>query len=287
MADFKYTYTLSDFPNGKVDLDTLQDQVRNSAITVALDYINGLAVSVDFFFKASLDTANETILNAVVAAHDGTPDAQIVPIVRSEQLTEHLRYVESGDTTQSLFAAKSLVVDVSSGESITTVDFSWPYPIAIMSGTFGATEDMIGDELNIHIAPNTLIGALIQPLNVGDTSIYCSPTVFENIKLGYYFGLYNGGGDTGVELGQVIYKDPENSVLTIDAPSDVSANAGTYVAMCVKLIPYMYLSSIDKIEIGKDIPTGQRIPTNLPIRVNYFNNNGVAKKVSFFVEYLY
>jgi len=73
----------------------------------------------------------------------------------------------------------------------------------------------------------------------------------------------------------------------MDYPVDVSANAMTPVAMCAKIVPELYLHDMTKVEIGKDLPTGQRIPKNVPIRVTYLNNNGVAKKVSFFIEYLY
>lgn len=286
MADFKYTYTLDDFPNNKIDLDTLQDQVRASAITVSLDYISTIGINVNFFFKADLDTSNEAILDAVVAAHDGTPDSQEIPIVRSEQLIEHIRFVESGDTTQGLYAAQSLIIDVSTGQSEKTTDFSWPFDIALMSGTLGISNDMVGDDFSVDVGPNTLIGALIQPLNVGDTSVYVSPTVLENIKVGYYFGLYQGP-DTGHELGQVHYIDAENNCLQIGIPSDVSANAMSPVSMCAKIIPNLFLHSMDKVEIGKQIPTGQRIPANLPVRVHYHSNNGVAKKISFFIEYIY
>lgn len=284
---FTYNYELNQFPNNKCNTSKFAEQIRNSTISAALDYVSQSLGFVTTVFKAELSNPDVSTLDNIVSNHDGEPIPDSTPIVKSEQLTEHIKFVEAGDTTQGMFAARSLVVDISAGESEKTVDFSWPYDVALMSGTFAITEDMIGDEMNIHVGPNTLIGALIQPLSVGDTSIYCSSTVFENIKVGFYFGLYNGGGATGIELGQVIYKDEANSVLTIDTPSDVSANAGTYVAMCAKIIPYVYMNSTDKIEIGKDVPTGQRIPANLPVRVNYINNNSVAKKVSFFVEYLY
>ena len=284
---FTYNYTLTDFPNDKCDLNKFSEQIRNSTITAALDYCSQSLGFVTAVFRAELTNPDVSTLDNLVANHDGEPIPDSTPIVKSEQLTEHIKFVEAGDTTQGMFAAESLVVDISAGETEVTKDFSWPFDVALMSGTFAISEDMVGDEMNVHVGPNTLIGALIQPLSVGDTSIYCSSTVFENIKVGYYFGLYNGGGATGVEIGQVLAKDEENSVLTIDTPSDVSANAGSYVAMCAKIIPYMYLNSTDKIEIGKDVPTGQRIPANLPVRVNYFSNNSVAKKVTFFVEYLY
>lgn len=284
---FQYNYELTQFPNDKCNIDTLTTQIRNSTIKVALDFINESLGFVSIFFKAVLDTQDVGVLDDIVANHTGEPSSQEVQIVKSEILTEHIRFVEAGDTTQGLYSAQSLIIDVSAGESEKITDFTWPYDIALMSGTLGVSEDMIGDDFTIDIGPNTLVGALIAPLNVGDTSIYVSPTVLENIKKGFYVGLYNLSGDTGVEISQVIEKNDANSSLTLKAPSDVSANAGSYIAMCAKLIPNLYLHSIDKIEIGKDLPTGQRIPKNLPVRVHYHNNNGVAKKISFFVEYLY
>jgi len=284
---FQYNYELTQFPNDKCNTDTLSTQIRNSTIKVALDFINESLGFVSIFFKAALDTQDEGVLNDIVVHHTGEPSVETPTIVKADILTEAIKFVEAGDTTQGLYSAKSLIMDISSGEAEQITDFTWPYDIAIMSGTLGVSNDMLGDELSIDIGPNTLVGALIAPLNVGDTSIYVSPTVLENIKKGFYIGLYNAGGDTGVEIAQVIDRDDANSKLMLGAPSDVSANAGSYIAMCAKLIPNLYLHSIDKIEIGKDLPTGQRIPKNLPVRVDYHNNNSLAKKISFFVEFLY
>jgi hypothetical protein len=285
--DYKYTYLLSQFPNGKVDLNTFIDQIRNSTIAVALAHVDSNMTQVLIYFKAELSAGEITTLDSIVANHTGEPGPASIDIVRSEQLTEHIRFVEAGDTTQGLYAAQSLIIDVSAGETDKIVDFTWPYDIALMSGTLGISEDMVGDDFTIDVGPNTLVGALIQPLNVGDVSVYVSPTVLENIRIGYYLGLYVPGGNDGIEISQVIDRDDENYCLSLLNPSDVSANAGSYVAMCAKIIPTLFLHSMDKVEIGKDIPTGQRIPAKLPVRVHYHNNNGVAKKVSFFVEYLY
>jgi len=284
---FQYNYELTQFPNDKCNIDTLSTQIRNSTIKAALDFINESLGFVSIFFKAALDTQDEGVLDDIVAHHTGDPSPQETPIVRSEILTEHIRFVEAGDVTQGLYSAQSLIIDVSAGEAEKIVDFTWPIDIALMSGTLGISEDMVGDNFTIDVGPNTLIGALIAPLNVGDTSIYVSSTVLENIKKGFYIGLYGAGQATGTEISQVIDRDDANSCLRLLNPSDVSANAGSYVAMCAKLIPNLFLHSMDKVEIGKDVPTGQRIPKNLPVRVHYHNNNGVAKKISFFIEYLY
>lgn len=283
---YQYNYNLTDFPNDKCNLDTLSEQIRNSTITAALDFINQSLGIVAIFFKAELSSQDASTLDDIVANHDGEASPEDIPIVQANQLTEHIKWVEKGDTTQGLFAAKSLTLDLSTGETEKTVDFTWPFVVALMSGTIVVSEEMVGDEMNVHVGPNTLIGASTAPLNVGDTSIYVSPTVMENIKKGYYIGIFNPSGPTGTEISQVISIDETNSCLGIN-PSDVSANAGSYLAMCAKLIPELKLHTQTKIEIGKDLPTGQRIPANLPIRVNYFNKNQVAKTVTFFVEYLY
>jgi len=285
--DYTYTYTIDQFPNQKIDLNTLITQIRDSRITIALDYINSGLFGETNYFKAELLPSDVSILNTIVANHTGEPAKVESDIVRSEVLTEHIKFVEAGDTTQGMYAAQSIIIDISANESTKIVDFTWPLDIALMSGTLGVAEDMVGDGIMIDVGPNTLVGVLVAPMSVGDTSIYVNSTVIENIKKGFYFGLYGGPGNDGHELGQVIDMDPGNGILTLGTPADTSANAMTPVAMCAKIIPNLYLHDMSKIEIGKQIPTGQRIPKNVPVRITYSNNNGVDKKISFFIEYLY
>ena len=286
---FTYTYLLSDFLNSLVDLDTLTIQVQDSVITVSLDYINdgaGSGTDVDFYFKATLPSDDIITLNTIVANHTGEPITEETQIVQASILTEHIKYIESGETTQDLYAAESLIIDVSSNDTKKTVDFTWSYLISLMSGTLGISEDMIGDSLCIEIAPNTLIGAFTQNVNLGDTSLNVSPTVLDYVKRGFYIGKY-GDMDSGSEMSQVLSIDTENGRINLTSPSISTATAGNYCAMSAKLIPNLYIHSLDKIEIGKQIPTGQRITAGTPVRVCYSNNNNVAKKISFFVEYLY
>jgi len=282
--NWQYTYNVSQTLNDKVDLDRLTQTIQESVITIALDYIDVAGNIISLFFKAELSDDEEIALDEIIAAHTGEALAAAPTIVKAEILTEHMKYVEAGDTL-IYFGAKTLVVDVSAGEATKKVDFKWPIPIALKSGTIGVSEEMIGDEMSIHIAPNTLVGAITQPLNIGDTSIYVSETVLQNVKRGYYVGLYQPGDD-GVEIGGVISIDSTNGCLEIE-PSSIEASAGSYLAMCIQISPYMYFHSLDTLEIGKQMPTAQRIPADTAIRIYYKNNNLVAKKASFFVEYLY
>lgn len=86
------TYTIStDFPNQAVDAAVLANEVSASAVKVALDRVDTLNDSCSVYFKADLDAADESTLDAVVAAHTGEPvigaprltlarpDGQIVP----------------------------------------------------------------------------------------------------------------------------------------------------------------------------------------------------------------
>lgn len=69
-----YTYSIStDFPNGKVAADKLAQEIQQSAIVTALDRIDTTSDICDVWFKAELSAGDKTILDGVVAAHDGEP----------------------------------------------------------------------------------------------------------------------------------------------------------------------------------------------------------------------
>ena len=281
-----YTYNLSDFPNGKVNSDRLSQEIHASVITISLASIDTNSAGVMISFKADLSAGEKTILDAIVANHSGEDLAQINPIMKAQILTEAVHWVESGQTTQDLFAAESLIIDISSGDTTKAQSFSWPYNIGIKSATIYATEDMIGDELVVHEAPNTLIGYLTAALDASDSIMHVSDTVLENIRVAYYVGLYVPG-EEGIEISQVLAVNLKEKTLTLRTPSVISAPAYSYVAMCGKMIPFLLITYPGKIEIGKTIPTASRLPANIPIRAYYKNNNGKAKKVSIFVEYIY
>jgi len=275
-----YNYNITDFPNHKIDVDRLTSEIRNSAITIALDHIDSDNSSASIIFKSDISSGEKTVLDNIVAAHSGNPLPENV-IQQVKIAVEQPKYIEEGNVTQELFCAESLIIDISSGDTTKVVDFSWPFHIALKSGTIYASDEMIGDEMSVKIAPDTIIGVITSSIAVGDTSVNVSPTVIQNIKYGQYAGLPH----LGKELGRVITVGTD--YLEFESPFDVSANAGSYIGMCAKIIPYLYFNNTRSIEIGKTVTTANRIPKNTIVRVEYKNNNGLAKKLSFFVEYLY
>lgn len=275
-----YTYNINDFPNDKFSVDRLTKEIQSSVIIISLDFINTSSSEVFIYFKSDLSLNDKNVLDSIIANHSGEPLPENT-VQNVKVVVEQPKYIESGNATQELFCAESLVMDISSGESYKITDFSWPFNIALKSGTIYVTDDMVGDEMIVRIAPNTIIGVCLTDIHVGDTSILVSPTVIENIKYGRYVGL----PQKDQELGRVI--EVGSNYLILDHPSDVSANAGSYIGMCAKIIPYLYFNNTQTIEIGKTVSTADRIPKNTKIRLEYKNNNGLTKKVSFFVEYLY
>jgi len=74
MSATKYTYSIStDFTNAKIAPDRLEQEIRQSAIIIAIDYINTSGDDCDIWFKDTLSSGDETILDGVVGAHSGVP----------------------------------------------------------------------------------------------------------------------------------------------------------------------------------------------------------------------
>jgi hypothetical protein len=278
---FMYSYNLNNFPNRKYNLDRLTKEISDSSITIALDHLNGGGDSVLIFFKAELSVAEKSTLDLIIANHSGEILPNSLEVMQVKVVAEQPKYIESGNVTQEFFCAETILVDVSANDTLKVVDISWPFNISLKSGTIHVNDAMIGDELSIEIAPNTVIGAITSNLNVGDTSINVNSTVIQNIKYGFYTGLY----PSNHEIGRVT--SVGSNYITFAPGSDVSANAGSPIYMCSKVVPYVYFNAACPIDIGKTLTTANRIPKGTKVRIKYKNNTSTAKKVSFFVEYLY
>jgi hypothetical protein len=111
MAETVYMFSISeDFPNGKVNSDTLKYEIQESPITHALDRIDTDSVNCNIWFKEELLVIDATsTLPAIIAAHQGnaiieestpkTPDG--VPIVRADSrpLNSEVYFTMCGDST--------------------------------------------------------------------------------------------------------------------------------------------------------------------------------------------
>jgi len=74
----KYTYSIiGDFPYQKINSPRLIEEIGNSDITIALDYINTSDNDCDIWFKNDLSSDEQTTLSETVSAHSGEQVAEI------------------------------------------------------------------------------------------------------------------------------------------------------------------------------------------------------------------
>jgi hypothetical protein len=73
MASTSYSYAINSFPNSKVDLSRLEQEVLASSIATALDHISKSGDSTSVVFKGALSDPDKSILDTLVGQHSGEP----------------------------------------------------------------------------------------------------------------------------------------------------------------------------------------------------------------------
>jgi hypothetical protein len=72
-----YTYSVAnDFSNG-VDIDKLTIEIQSSAIVISLDSISLSSGTCSVTFKAAISVLDQTLLDSLIAAHDGVPEIEV------------------------------------------------------------------------------------------------------------------------------------------------------------------------------------------------------------------
>lgn len=65
-----------------VNIDRLSKEIRDSSIKMAFDFISVVGESVEIHFKSELDTADQSVLDGLVASHTPTPlTAESIPVI--------------------------------------------------------------------------------------------------------------------------------------------------------------------------------------------------------------
>lgn len=123
-----YTYSVaSDTLNATVSIDRLEEEIRGSSIVTALDGINNSADVLDIIFKESISGTDQTTLDGLVGAHDGTPlEDPVVPteVIVDSQPAFTAKILPNGKKLYSRVHGKEFAVSAGSN----TLNFSVPYP---------------------------------------------------------------------------------------------------------------------------------------------------------------
>jgi hypothetical protein len=222
-----YDYNVLNTKNDKVNLDKLKIEIDESEITISLSHITQSSSIFSIVFRAELSTEEISILDNIVINHDGEPINNEIP--QNVKIIE-----ESGSNgvskTQGYYRATSFVIDVGDTTGMYTKELSFPYHISIASAQWFCNEENIGDEASFVVAPEIPIGTIISGATSGDTTIYVSDSVIENIKYGFYIHI------NGDFAGHVYDIDLIHNVITIDNPISDNYPVGEIVKMCIPVV---------------------------------------------------
>lgn len=73
MSEYKYSYTIDQFPNNEYDISKLDRDIRDSSIAVSLVHLAGYEEYIDIFFRNVLSSKDWSTLSGIIDIHDGEP----------------------------------------------------------------------------------------------------------------------------------------------------------------------------------------------------------------------
>lgn len=173
--------------------------------------------------------------------------------------------------------------DIPAANGTYKYSITYVYDVSILSMDYTPTPDQTGNTFSVRMAPNTVVGAVTQDVNIGDTVISVSPTVLENIFPGY---LVSVGGES---LGYVITKDVSSGTIEVEIPATQShlASSPSFVSMTVESIKEVTFSGGARVDIGATKIGSSFLPRGTLIVITYEQTTGVAHFFSGIIEYLY
>lgn len=277
-----YNYLISDTTNNKVALSELEEEIRNSTIVIALDFIDIKSNAISIFFKTDISSKDETTLDGIIAAHDAVPrDDNFLDVKVLEEDPNPAK------RTNGYFGSETLSIDIPATVGEHTKAFIFPMDIAILSMEYVGIADTVDDSFDICIGTTT-VGAITADVSTSDTIINISPTVAEFAFNGARCELDDGTNNDLV--GRISNIDKTNLTANIQvSPSNAYlAATPTYIKVGAWVCKNIEIDRSDApIQIGGSKIGGSFVSAGTPIMIHYQNNDGSAKKFRAVLEFLY
>ena len=217
-------------------------------------------------------------------SHTVTNDSSI----KIEINTENIVVVkEENIKTGGHYRTKTFIMDIPAGitGTVTIQDESFPHPINMLNTFFNTYEEHHYDEFNIQVAPDTLVGIITEDIVPGIT--YCirvNNTVFDNVNVGHSLTITNGV--TSANIGCITEND-NKGMISLDSIINETFSSGSHVSVTVDFIKSFHLEKNQRYILGNNKIGASYVGSNTVGRLMYTNNNGLAKKFIFGIEYLY
>lgn len=218
---------------------------------------------------------------------DTTHTINIVSI-RITEVVEKNRVIVQEESTPTGGNFRSMCRSITINPNETKIEnFIFKYNISALAIEYISDNENVGDQIEMIIGPNTIIGAITNIVNINDNVINVSDTVIQYIQIGYKINLFNGINTE--ELGYVIEIDKDNKTITTENNSMqlFSHLTPTYVRMNVYVIEDYVIGKAGRWCVGGNKIGGSFIPKNTIIKLIYYNNSNINKNFTAQLEYLY
>ena len=185
------------------------------------------------------------------------------------------------------YRAISKSIDVGANE--TKIDDNvWPYfDISALAIEFMTDAENQGDNLEMIVGPDTVIGVITSNVDISDNVINVNQTVIDNISVGFRVNLFDGVNTE--ELGCVTGVDKDNKTITTEISSTTAfvASPTTFVRINAYVIEDYTIGKPGRWVIGDSKIGGRHVKKGTVVRIIYHNNEAVAKNFTAQLEYLY
>jgi hypothetical protein len=191
-----------------------------------------------------------------------------------------------GSNVQGFYMYQGTTIHINVGPQ-TIQDVTFPINSSIYGLTFVSSEEHRGDFIDIIAYPSTPCGVLTAQSNPGDTILQVDANVLNNMKVGFYATL-NTSTKT-CDLGLVKEINPISGTITVTNPIDtVYPPWISFFELSVYVVKnYSITEPGIKHKLGYGSSGNQIAQSNSIFRMVYYNNNGIAKSLSYAFEYFY
>ena len=284
MAITTYNYSVSgDTLNAIVAISELDEEIRSSSIVTALESVHVLGDNIEVAFKEAISTPDETTLDNIIAAHDGS--ISITEVVDVKVLEEN---IEVSKRTGGHFKATSLEISAPATVGESSHDFTFPYNISMLSIEYVGHTENNHDEFSVLVSPDTIIGAITSDVSNTDTVINVQPSVIDNAFIGMLCKITDLTNTD--DLGYILEIDNVANTITVSTAATQSflAATPTYVQISVEVIKDIIIDETTApTQVGGSKIGGSFLAANTTIRIIYDNKDGVAKDFHAIMELLY
>lgn len=213
-----------------------------------------------------------------------TIDTSKTSIVETK-VDESLFIKEETVPTGGHFKTETIVMNINASSTFEQA-YTWAYPISILAVYLVTKSTHEGDNLEITVAPNTIIGGIVSSVSAGDTIITVSDTVIENTNIGYK--LYLDDGTNNDDLGYVTSINTITKEITLSTPTtNPFSTSNTSVRRTVFYAENYEFGPPWEYVIGESKIGASYLPTGVSINVKYTNNTSESKKLIARLEFLY